>query len=258
MAEKRRQSRGHRDRAIRDFEAGDSTAVPSNVVYRLGKLRDLGILRGRWLDCGCADGGYTGALVDLGAEQAIGIDPDEERIRRGRERERDRPAVQFLRASGEALPFPDASFDGVLLNEVLEHVRDEVRTLHEIRRVLRPGGYAVIISPNRWFPFEGHGIRIGQRNVNFPIPFLPWIPNGIARHFMRARNYWPHELQELVRSQGFVIRVAGFVLPVFEVYPWLPAPVIRQYRRLVPVLERIPLVRRFGVSNLVVAQKQGP
>lgn len=246
------------DRVIGDFEPGSSTAVPSNVVYRLGKLRDLRILRGLWLDCGCADGGYTAALVDFGADRAVGIDPDEERIRQACERERNHPVVQFLRASAESLPFPDTSFDGVLLNEVLEHVRDEVRTLQEIRRVLRPGGYVVVMSPNRWFPFEGHGMRIGQRKVNVPIPFLPWIPSVIARHFMRARNYWPHELREIVQSQGFVFRMSGFVLPVFEVYPWLPASVIRRYRSLVPVIERLPVVRRFGVSNLVVAQKQTP
>jgi SAM-dependent methyltransferase len=256
MGAQREHPTGNPRRTVQAFEAGDSTAVPSNVAYRLAKLRDLGILRGRWLDCGCADGGYTAALVEQGATEAVGVDPDEERISRARKRGRDRSAVQFLCASAEALPFPDATFDGVLLNEVLEHVRDEVRTLGELRRVLRPGGYLAIMSPNRWFPFEGHGMRIGRITVNVPVPFLPWIPHVIARHVLRARNYWPHELRDLVRSQGFTIRQAGFVLPIFEVYPWLPAPVIRQYRRLVPVLERTPLLRRFGVSNLVVAQKQ--
>lgn len=244
-----------RDRIIQHFYPGCSTAVPLNVTYRLGKIRDLGLLTGEWLDCGCADGGYTVALVDLGAKSAVGVDIQEEQIVQDRERERAHPSIRFLRASAESLPFPEASFDGVLLNEVLEHVTDEVQALREIHRVLRPGGYLIVMSPNRWFPFEGHGMHIGQHKIGFPVPLLPWIPSRIARRFMEARNYWPHELRDLVCNEGFVIYTTGFVWPVFEVYPWLPHPVIRRYRDLVPVLERIPFIRRFGISIFIVARK---
>lgn len=245
-----------RNRIIQHFEPGSSTAVPLNVTYRLGKILDLGLLKGEWLDCGCADGGYTVAMVDLGAERAVGVDALEERIAQAREREQARPAARFLHAPAEALPFTESSFDGVLLNEVLEHVTDEVQTLREIHRVLRPGGHLVVMSPNRWFPFEGHGMHIGQHQVGFPVPLLPWLPSKIGQRFMHARNYWPHELRDLVCNEGFVIYTVGFVWPVFEVYPWLPYPVIRRYRKLVPVLEKIPFIRCFGVSIFIVAQKQ--
>lgn|GEM_PF-406876 len=246
---------GCRARLIQPFKPGASTAGPSNVSYRLGKIAQLGIVAGRWLDCGCADGGYTVALAELGATQVVGIDILQERIALARERARAHPAVTFLHVAPGVLPFAPATFDGILLNEVLEHVTDEVQMLQELHRLLRPGGYLVVMSPNRWFPFEGHGMRIGHNMINIPIPLLPWIPAIIARHFMRARNYWPHELRELIRSTGFTIHSTGFVFPVFEVYPWLPAPVIRHYRRLVPILERTPVIRRFGVSNFIVARK---
>jgi SAM-dependent methyltransferase len=243
-----------RNRIIQHFDPGSSTAVPSNITYRLGKLRDLGLLKGEWLDCGCANGGYTVAMVDLGVERAVGVDALEERIVQARERVH--PAVEFRHASAETLPFTTTSFDGVLLNEVLEHVVDEVQTLREIHRVLRLGGHLVVMSPNRWFPFEGHGMHIGQHQIGFPSPLLPWLPSRISQRFMHARNYWPHELRNMICNEGFVIRTAGFVWPMFEVFPWLPYPVIRRYRKLVPVLERIPFIRRFGVSNFIVAQKQ--
>ena len=57
---------------------GGSTAFGTNVSYRLGKLKDMGLLKGVWLDCGCAEGGYTEALVVWGAERAIGVDPTNE------------------------------------------------------------------------------------------------------------------------------------------------------------------------------------
>ena len=81
------------NRVIQHFEPGCSTAVSSNVTYRLGKIRDLGLLKGEWLDCGCADGGYTLAMVGLGAEKAIGVDPLEERIIQARERERNQRLI---------------------------------------------------------------------------------------------------------------------------------------------------------------------
>src|SRR2546425_998419 len=221
-----------RSRIIQHFQPGYSTAVPLNVSYRLGKIRDLGLLKGEWLDCGCADGGYTVAMADLGAKSAVGVDAIEERIEQARDRERTHSNVRFQLASAEALPFTEASFDGVLLNEVLEHVVDEVQTLREIHRVLRPGGHLVVMSPNRWFPFEGHGMHIGKYQAGFPMPLLPWLPSRVSQQFMNARNYWPRELRDMICGEDFVMRTAGFVWPVFEVHPWLPQPVIRRYRKL--------------------------
>ena len=45
------------------------------------------------------------------------------------------------------LPFPDHHFDGIVLNQVLEHVAKVNATIAEIHRVLKPGGYAIITVP---------------------------------------------------------------------------------------------------------------
>jgi SAM-dependent methyltransferase len=52
----------------------------------------------------------------------------------------------------EPLPFDDAMFDGVVLKDLLEHVRDPVCTVREAHRVLRPGGRVFASSPDaqRW------------------------------------------------------------------------------------------------------------
>ncbi|MEZ5228707.1 MAG: methyltransferase domain-containing protein [Acidimicrobiales bacterium] len=62
----------------------------------------------------------------------------------------------YVQADGRALPFPDASFDLVISNAVIEHVgqvRDQAIFVAEHRRV---GRAAVITTPNRHFPIEAH------------------------------------------------------------------------------------------------------
>src|SRR5690606_13103541 len=45
------------------------------------------------------------------------------------------------------IPFPDNTFDVVLCNHVLEHVRDDIAAMREINRVLRPNGFAILQVP---------------------------------------------------------------------------------------------------------------
>ena len=56
--------------------------------------------------------------------------------------------VRFLKGELGALSLPAASFDRVICTETLEHTVDPVAVLAEIRRVVRPGGVAVITVPN--------------------------------------------------------------------------------------------------------------
>ena len=229
---------------------GDSTASEQNVQYRTGKIAEY--VHGRWLDSGCADGGYSEGLFRVGAQQVTGVDVDPGRVAsavaRGLE------GAEFHTIDGAQLSFEDDSFDGAFVNEVMEHVQDEAAVLSELRRVLRPGGHLIVISPNRWFPFEGHGIQLGNWKSGRPTPFVPWLPRRVAQPMMEARNYWPHELERMVRSAGFVIERTGFVWPVFERYDWLPARVGEWYRVRVTRFDEVPALRRLGISTMIVAR----
>src|ERR687887_2952179 len=172
---------------------GDSTAFGNTVEYRLEKVERVLPIKGRWLDCGCANGDYTVELIRRGARGAVGTDVSATRVDGARTRWADMTAVSFIVAAAEEMPFADESFDGVLLNEVLEHVRDERQTLRELHRLLAPGGYLFVFSPNRWFPFEGHGAVIGRLRLPFPVPLLPWLPVRVTEPFLQARNWWPRQ-----------------------------------------------------------------
>ena len=51
---------------------------------------------------------------------------------------------------GGAFPLDDESYDAVVCDFVLEHIRQPAQTLGEIRRVLKPGGALVFRAPNLW------------------------------------------------------------------------------------------------------------
>ncbi|MBL8009513.1 MAG: class I SAM-dependent methyltransferase [Flavobacteriales bacterium] len=61
--------------------------------------------------------------------------------------ERVRAVVDVVADIDRPLPFPDASFDAVLLTDVIAHVRDPWALMREISRVLRPGGHLVLTTP---------------------------------------------------------------------------------------------------------------
>lgn len=236
---------------IARLHKGYPTATPLNVSYRVGRIASL--LSGRWLDLGCADGGYTAELLRRGAAEVIGVDVGEERIADAAAR--NLPHASFRVARSEHLPFPDAHFDGVFMNEVYEHVTDEKATMCEIARVLAEGGRLVLISPNRWFPFEGHGMETSFFSLQFPVLLLPWLPTSLTNRWVHARNYWPHQLVDHVKKAGLTVESLEFIWPVFEEYPWLPKHFRSAYQARIRLFDRTPGIRRFGVSTLVVAHK---
>lgn len=233
------------------MQAGCSTAFPFNVQYRVGRIASY-LRGGKWLDYGCADGGYTSALLTAGAEAVIGVDVLADRIDIAKARH---PDIPFYVVAGGRLVFPDSSFDGVFMNEVFEHVDDELGTLTEVHRVLSPGGYLVLISPNRGFPFEGHTVKIAGWKSSHPTVLIPWLPKRLTDRWVTARNYWPGELRRKVSEGGFSVIYQGFIMPVFEENQWMPRATAVAFRRSITTIDSLPVIRRLGVSNLIIARR---
>ncbi|MDP8256355.1 MAG: class I SAM-dependent methyltransferase [Candidatus Alcyoniella australis] len=99
-------------------------------------------------------------------------------------------------ADDSALPFADGSFDAVLSCGVLEHVPDDMASLDEIQRILRPGGLLAIYHlPNRLSWTEALGRLLGR----------------IAHERLYSR-----------RGVGRLLREHGFKVELVESYHWLP------------------------------------
>jgi ubiquinone/menaquinone biosynthesis C-methylase UbiE len=94
------------------------------------------------LDLGCGRGGVV-ELLWRDVRLAAGLDPDSPSLTEHRA-----AGMPVIRGIGENLPFVDESFDLVVCLWVLEHLKNPAATLGEVRRVLRPGGHFVFVTPN--------------------------------------------------------------------------------------------------------------
>lgn len=144
---------------------------------------ELDIASARVLDIGCGDAGVVIAIAEQGAQTA-GIELDEKSLERGRLRAEEHGVEVDLRSGvAEALPWEDASFDLVILDNVLEHVRDREKTLAEIRRVLRPGGFLYMVTPK---PFSLYSL---WNDPHYDLAGLVLLPrNAQIWYFEKARG----------------------------------------------------------------------
>ena len=119
-----------------------------NLDANLRFLDDTGLLRRghKVLEIGCGRGTLVHRLTMQGLD-VVGVETSETRIEESRALY---GALPIERISGTALPFQDEQFDLVLSFDVLEHIPDTQRHLLEVRRVLKPGGWYLLQTPNKW------------------------------------------------------------------------------------------------------------
>jgi len=100
---------------------------------------------GRLLDCGCGDGLFTARLARRArVAESYGIEFVEQRL----EEATSRGIIVTKADLNEPLPHEDGFFDIIHANQVIEHLTNTDLFLREIKRVLRPNGYAILSTNN--------------------------------------------------------------------------------------------------------------
>ena len=242
--------------------AGGDTACPYALAKRLKVIHPfLTSNSTRFLDCGCGAGEYVFQIADQFGLDTFGIEYDREKVAQARLNPQH--GYRISQGDVQSLPFGEGSFDYAMLNEVLEHVPDDSAALKDVHRVLKPGGLLFVFSPNRWFPFETHGVYVRRSNRRVPhwVPFVPYVPLSLGNRFLRywARNYGQKELRMSVTTAGFSILRSSYVWQTFEGISGRQPKLVTIFkpalRKLANCLEGTPFLTRFGVSQALVCCK---
>lgn len=154
------------------------------------------------LDCACGRGFYLNMFRYVSGCKLVGLELEWPVIEKAKRNVGHLPDVLLTNANIYQLPYPDGTFDGVILSEILEHVDRDVDGLKEVYRVLKPGGVAAITVPNANYPFWWDPI-----NKSLETAFNTHIGQGPlagiwANH---VRLYTPDQLRGAVISAGFVV-----------------------------------------------------
>jgi ubiquinone/menaquinone biosynthesis C-methylase UbiE len=212
----------------------------------------------RLLDIGTGRGELLVAALELGAEQAIGVDYSAAAIdlaRRTLAAAGAAPAAEALRADARRLPVATSSFDLVTMLDVVEHLAapELDRSLAEARRALRPGGVLFIHTmPNRLI----YTVTYRLQRALLPSRRRTWPadPRNELERRMHVGEQSPGGLRSALRRAGFEeirVRLGDWVYTDF-----VPQ---REPRSTYHRLARVPLLRRIAIADLyATARKPSP
>ena len=246
-----------------DFVDAAKRGAPS-VVWRAGQDRRLQIMLSalslnagsRLLVNGCGLGLYM-REINKYCSSVHGLDIEVTRLLSA--------VVDDLLVAGqcEHLPYSDNSFDGVISHEVLEHVVDDYKSVHEIVRVLRKpdnvngiaGGRAIIFVPNKLYPFETHGLYWRNKYYFGNFPLVNYLPSKLRNFFVpHVRAYLSSDIIKLF--DGLQIKIVSHTV-IFGGYDNLVArwPIVGGFiRTSLHALEHT-VGRWVGLSHVVVIEK---
>ena len=190
--------------------------------------------RGRLLDVGCGRQPYA-ALFAPYVDEHVGVDHADS--------PHELTAVDVV-ATAYEIPLDDASFETVLMTEVLEHLERPQEALAEIVRLLRPGGSLILTTPFIWPLHEE------------PRDFYRYTPHGL-RHLLTSVGFTDVEVTPLAGQWSTLALLSGHALqrsparrlePLFRAY-------VRARHALAGWMDELHFRPWYSWNHMAVARK---
>jgi SAM-dependent methyltransferase len=166
------------------------------VALRSKLIQHARFLTDRLLDAGCGRKPYAHLIP---CREYVGMEMNPK-------------SDEDVKGSVLAIPFDAAAFDSAMCLEVIEHVPDPMRALTELFRVLKPGGYLYLTTPQMWyahyephdfFRYTNHGLRHLLTEAGFEMVNLE-----------RTGGFWRFLFSRLIETTYRILRIVLFPLAV--------------------------------------------
>ncbi|MGQ9645163.1 MAG: class I SAM-dependent methyltransferase [Thermodesulfobacteriota bacterium] len=267
------------------FEKHASARTPLDRYFYFAKyervrglLLSYGSQRGRWLDMGCGFGEDTFYVAQYLSPKVIGLELDEIKLLGARKivQEQDRfPQVAFCVGDAINPPFRTETFDTILMTEVLEHLIDPEKGIRTCQTLLkREGVFIVSTQSSHNLGYTLNPVSILEKSVSLLEDKVLPPHHGLHARFEYDRkrpepeygihyHFSQRELRRMIARSGFRILWEGTF--EIEIFPYLFVELfsngnIDRIKKIIDpletILERTPLVNRFGQHLLLVAQKR--
>lgn len=139
------------------------------------------------LDVGCGDGQKSQKFKEkIGCSKIFGIDGVSQRLENA-----SKLGVEIKKADLEKKwPFENQIFDVVISNQVIEHMHDLDNFISETKRVLKPGGYAVISTENLASWHNLFALLLGYQDFSHHLINKSHVGNPLSPHYGQKTVSW--------------------------------------------------------------------
>lgn len=226
-------------------------------------LAKLPVREGRLLDIGCAGGELSIAFKEtLKAREIFGIDISDSNIRNAILKG---ITTSKIDVNFEKFPFPDNFFDIVIASEILEHCIVPEHLLSETNRILKPGGYFILTTPNLASYYDRLFLLLGNQplllDASFKYPMVGKFEGYSSSKQRLERGVFegdPGHIRCMTqKATKELVKSLKFSLKKVTAYSWAYASVAPQYKPFVFILDKFfSLIPGFAVGYIYIAYKE--
>lgn len=218
------------------------------------------------LDIGCGGGGKTVYYASLGVNKIIGLEILEKYKDEAESLAREKGVegkFQFITGDASMMPFPEGTFDTIIMNDAMEHVEYPLEVLNECLRVLKEGGRLYVNFPPFYHPYGAHlsdAIAIPWVHMFFSEETLvegykelvKALPDGKDRIEFRigekeGKEYFSYINHMTIKRFKKILTKTDFKVDYYREIP---------LRRYVFLLAKLPLIKEMFVKMVVVILKK--